>query len=328
MIRLILTTGALLLASAASAQDDTVAADHIVTHGWPIFPDGEMLGQATGVDLDSKGRVHVFHRAGRMWSGETFPTEPIARPTIAIFDSDTGQRLAVWGERRFIMPHGLTIDGSDNVWVTDVGLHQVLKFSPDGTLLLTVGEAGVAGADSTHFNMPTDVAVLADGSFYVSDGYGNSRVVKFSPDGTFQREWGRKGSLAGEFDTPHSIAVDPEGLVYVADRGNSRVQVFAPDGTYRAEWKSETLGRPYAVAICDESALVVDGGDQPQEGPDRSGATLTDLGGRVSSRFGRFGFYDGQFFLAHDGACSADGTMFIVDAWGQRVQKFVPVKAK
>jgi peptidylamidoglycolate lyase len=83
------------------------------------------------------------------------------------------------------------------------------------------------------------------------------------------------------------------------------------------------LGRPYAVTVCNDHALVIDGGDQPEEGPDRSGAALTDLEGRVLSRFGRFGFYDGQFYLAHDGACSRDGALFVVDAWGQRVQKFV-----
>jgi peptidylamidoglycolate lyase len=327
MRRLSLSIGALVLATSASAQN-VAPAEHVVVHGWPVFPEGEMLGQATGVDVDSKGRVHVFHRAGKMWSGETFATDLIARPTLAVFDPGTGQRLRVWGERRFIMPHGLTIDAGDNIWVTDVGLHQVLKFSPDGMLLLTVGEAGVPGSDNNHFNMPTDVAVLSDGSFYVSDGYGNARVVKYSADGKFEREWGRKGSRPGEFDTPHSIAIDAKGLVYVADRGNSRVQVFAPDGSYRAEWKDPALGRPYAVAVCNNSALVIDGGDQPQEGPDRSGAALTDLNGRVLSRFGRFGFYDGQFFLAHDGACGTEGTLFVVDAWGQRVQKFVPNKTR
>jgi peptidylamidoglycolate lyase len=235
MNRLNLLIAALCLATAASAQHPPAAVEYIVVHGWPVFPDGEMLGQATGVDVDSKGRVHVFHRAGRMWSGDALPTDPIARPTLAVFDADTGQRRKVWVDRRFVMPHGLTIDSSDNVWVTDVGLHQIFKFSPDGRLLLAVGEAGVPGSDRSHFNMPTDVAVLPDGSFYVSDGYGNARVMKFSADGKFERQWGRKGSRPGEFDTPHSIAVDAQGRVYVADRGNSRVQVFAPDGAYHAE---------------------------------------------------------------------------------------------
>ncbi|CAN5207546.1 peptidyl-alpha-hydroxyglycine alpha-amidating lyase family protein [soil metagenome] len=317
--------GALFAATASVAQlpSATPEPPYRVVHGWPIFPDGEMLGQATGADVDSSGRVHVFHRAGRMWS-EPFPKETIAKPTLAIFDPNTGDRLKVWGEQRFIMPHGLTIDAADNIWVTDVGLHQVFKFSPNGRLLLTLGEAGVAGSDEAHFNMPTDVAVLPDGSFYVSDGYGNARVLKFSAEGKLERQWGRKGSGPGEFDTPHAISVDTNGRVYVADRENGRVQVFTPDGRHFASWKSPALGRPYSVPICGDRALVLDGGDQPQEGPDRSGAALTDLEGRVLARFGRFGFYDGQFYLAHDGACGRDGALFVVDAWGQRVQKFTP----
>lgn len=251
MIGIQLTTAALLLSISTGAQTPPTATNYDVVHGWPTFPDGEMLGQATGVDVDSKGQVHVFHRAGRIWTGEAFPTEPITQPTLAVFHPINGKRLKVWGERRFIMPHGLTIDSRDNVWLTDVGLHQVFKFSPQGRLLLTVGEAGVSGSDGSHFNMPTDVAVLGDGSFYVSDGYGNARVIKFSAEGKFEREWGRKGSRAGEFDTPHSISVDAEGLVYVADRGNARVQIFTPDGAYVAEWKNSLLGRPYAVAICN-----------------------------------------------------------------------------
>lgn len=315
---------ALVAGAAAVAQSAAPEAPYRVVHGWPVFPQGEMLGQATGVDTDSSGRIYVFHRADRNWS-DPFPKDAIASPTLAIFDPNTGARLKVWGERRFIMPHGLTIDAADNLWLTDVGLHQVFKFSPDGRLLLTLGEAGVAGADETHFNMPTDVAVLPDGAFYVSDGYGNARVLKFSAAGKLERQWGRKGTGPGEFDTPHGISVDSNGRVYVADRGNGRVQVFTPEGGHLATWQSPALGRPYSVTICGDRALVVDGGDQPQDGPDRSGAAVTDLEGTVLARFGRFGFYDGQFYLAHDGACSRDGSFFVVDAWGRRVQKFTSV---
>lgn len=114
-----------------------------VVSGWPTLPSGEILGQATGVGVNNKGEVLVFHRAGRTWT-DPFPTEPIAAPTVWVFDGKTGRFLRRWGTGMFIMPHGLTIDRNNNVWLTDVGLQQVLKFSPDGRLLFTLGERGIA----------------------------------------------------------------------------------------------------------------------------------------------------------------------------------------
>jgi peptidylamidoglycolate lyase len=274
------------------------------------------------VDVDARGNVVVFHRAGREWSED--PALPLlADPTIEVFEATSGRHLRSWGANLFLMPHGLTVDHQDNVWVTDVLLHQIFKFSPDGELLLALGQARVPGADRTHFNLPTDVAVLADGSFYVSDGYGNARVVKFSAAGEYEFEWGRKGSGSGEFDLPHAIDVDAAGRVYVADRANARVQVFAHDGRFLTEWRGAHLGRPYSVSVLGDRAVVVDGGDQPERGPNRAGAAEVDLNGQVLSRFGRFGNYDGQFRLAHDVAIGRDGSVFIVDAWGQRVQRFI-----
>jgi peptidylamidoglycolate lyase len=308
-------------ACAGSASQTDRPASYQVVHGWPQLPEGRILGQATGVDVSSRGEVFVFHRAGRTWSDDTALTL-ISEPTIEVFDGASGRYLRSWGANLFVMPHGLTIDHQDNVWVTDVLLHQVFKFSPGGELLLTVGEARVPGADRAHFNLPTDVAVLPDGSFYVSDGYGNARVVKFGATGEYQFEWGRRGTGPGEFDLPHAIDVDDAGRVYVADRSNARVQVFDGAGRYLAQWRSAELGRPYSVAVSGDRAFVVDGGDQPERGPDRSGAAEVDLDGRVLQRFGRFGNYDGQFRLAHDVAVGRDGSIFVVDAWGQRVQRF------
>jgi len=295
-----------------------------VVHGWPQLPPGEILGQATGVGTDSKGDVWVFHRAGRTWE-EPFPTEPIPRTTVWVFDANTGQLIKSWGAGLFIMPHGLTIDRDGNVWLTDVGLQQVFKFSPDGRILMTVGEARVAGTDDKHFDKPTDVAVAADGTFFVSDGYGNSRVLHFAADGTLVKAWGTKGAGPGEFDLPHGITIDSAGRVLVADRSNARVQVFDQTGRYLAQWRSPELGRPYALVAARAGRYVVaDGGDQPDVPPDRSGVAVTDEDGHVLERIGRFGNYDGQFRLAHDIAAAADGTVYVVDAWGQRVQKFVP----
>lgn len=310
------------IASSGSAQSPIAAPKCRVVHGWPTLPPGEILGQATGVGIDSKGAVLVFHRAGRTWI-EPFPIKPIATPTVWAFDGKSGRFLRSWGAGMFIMPHGLTVDRNDNVWLTDVGRQQVFKFAPDGRLLLTLGERGIAGADTAHFNFPTDVAVRPDGGFYVSDGYRNTRVLRFDAQGHFLYQWGKPGKGPGEFDLPHGLALDRAGRVYVADRGNARVQVFDSTGHFIADWHGPLLGRPYGVAVSPDGTIYsVDGGDQPIGPPDRGGATRLRADGTVLERFAGFGNYDGQFRLAHDVAVGTDGAVYIVDAWGQRVQKF------
>ncbi len=313
------------IAAAQAPAPDGAGARYKVVHGWPVLPPGELLGEVTGVGVDSRGNVVVFHRAGRKWPADDIldPT-PIARPTVAVFDGRSGALLDRWGADRFAMPHGLTVDDGDNVWVTDVALHQVFKFSRQGKPLLALGERGVPGSDDAHFNRPTDVAVAPDGTFYVSDGYLNTRVLKFAADGTLLFQWGTKGSGPGQFDLPHGIALDRAGLVYVADRSNARVQVFDGQGRYLREWKGEALGRPYDVAVGkDGTAFVADGGDQPSEPPNRSGVAVVRPDGSVSERFGRWGNYDGQFALAHDVAVAGDGSVYVGDIIGARIQKFV-----
>jgi peptidylamidoglycolate lyase len=146
----------LVLATVVAGVLSTSAADNYrVVHGWPQLPPGDALGQSTGVDVDSAGNVLVFHRAGRRWS-EPMPETTINRATIWVFERESGRLLRSWGADLFVMPHGLTVDAQNNVWVTDVGLHQVFKFSAQGELLLKLGKDREAGSDSQRFNRPTD----------------------------------------------------------------------------------------------------------------------------------------------------------------------------
>ena len=295
-----------------------------VVHGWPELPEGKLLGHVTGIGVNSRNEVFVFRRAENSVSSGT-PTQPIAGPAVMVFAAASGKLITSWGEGKFTLPHGLTIDAEDNVWVTDVALHQVLKFDRSGKLLMTIGERGVPGLDERHFDKPTDVAIAADGAVYVGDGYGNSRVAKFSRTGEFLLAWGTKGKEPGQFDNPHSVALDGAGRVYVADRFNDRVQIFDERGKYLTEWKGDQFGRPWAVrAARDGGIYVVDGGFQPDPITGRARVLKVDREGKLLEAFGRFGNYDGQFVAPHAFALAPDGAIYVGDvSTGMRVQKFV-----
>jgi sugar lactone lactonase YvrE len=155
------------------------------------------------------------------------------------------------------------VDRQGNVWLTDgIGLggrgHQVFKFSPDGKVLLRLGKAGVAGSGPDEFNAPSAVVVAPNGDIFVGDGHGgntNARIVKFSKDGKFIKTWGRKGSGPGEFDTPHAMAMDSQGRLFVGDRNNNRIQIFDQDGKFIAEWKQ--FSRPSGVFIDRNDVIYV-----------------------------------------------------------------------
>src|ERR1044072_5522093 len=182
-----------------------------LVEGWPQIAEGCHIGEPSGICVTSQQHIVIFHRAGRKWV-TPMPESFIDKDTIYVIDKDTGRILNTWGSGKFIMPHGLDVDRENNLWITDVGLHQIFKFTIDGKLLMQIGKAGVAGCDNAHFNRPTAVATAADGSFYVSDGYGNSRVMKFTAEGEYLFSWGRKGRGPGEFDLPHNIDTDSNGL--------------------------------------------------------------------------------------------------------------------
>jgi DNA-binding beta-propeller fold protein YncE len=205
------------------------------------MPAGWKFGRVSAVAVNSKREVLVFHRG------------PKADP-IVIFD-EKGTYLRSFGKGMFGNPHGLRVDKDDNIWITDNGDHQVMKFSPGGKLLLTLGRKKQTGSDDHTFNRPTDIAFARNGDFYVSDGYGNTRVVKFAADGKYLKAWGERGTGPGQFNTPHSIAIDSKGLVYVSDRENNRIQVFDGNGEFIKQWKH--LGATQNIFITPKDEMWI-----------------------------------------------------------------------
>ena len=254
----------------------------LVEH-WPTLPasmNGGHWGEVIRVHVDEQGHVWVFHRCFNVVpaGSATCVGRGVANPPILEFNA-AGRLLKSFGAGLFAYPHGFTVDRDGNLWATDVndqettlGMparnaagvvmgQEVVKLSPDGKILMTLGTEGVAGTGANGFDRPTSVAVAANGDIFVSDGhapnkYGTGRVVKFSRDGRFIKAWGRKGSAPGEFDEPHDIFVGgSRGWVYVADRKNNRIQVFDQDGTFIAAWTQ--FGQPSSVFVGKDDTIYV-----------------------------------------------------------------------
>jgi DNA-binding beta-propeller fold protein YncE len=239
-------------ASAARAQDNPYRA----VEGWARLPDGRTWGATAGADVDARDHVWVFERCG----ANSCAGSDLA--PILEFDQ-SGKLLRSFGAGMFVFPHGIHVDKDGNVWVTDAQGkdgkgHQVFKFSPDGKVLLTLGKAGVAGDGPDTFNQPSAVIVAPNSDVFVGDGHGrdsNARIVKFSRDGKFIKTWGRKGLAPGEFDTPHALAFDSKGRLFVADRNNNRIQIFDQDGNFIEQWTQ--FGRPSGIFIDRKDNIYV-----------------------------------------------------------------------
>jgi peptidylamidoglycolate lyase len=289
---------------------------------WPKLSPGLQLGEVPGVAVDTKGHVFVFHRPGRGFEPQA--AEFLPEPAILEIEAGTGKLLASWGGGMFLVPHGITIDSANNVWVTDVGLHQVFKFSHDGRVLLKLGEARVGGWDAAHFNQPTDIAIRQDGTFFVSDGYVNSRVARFDRDGRFLSEWGKKGDAESQFSNPHGLALTPSGDVLVADRENSRIQVFSNTGVFKSQWLgAKETGRVFCAATDGRGAIYV-GVRKADYDPLSNGVLKLDPRWRTvaSIGFGKKG--DPVFNAVHDVAVAKDGTIYVAETRTKRVRKLRP----
>ena len=261
--------GALLLgASVAEPQSagNTITGEGLpnptatVTANWGDLPEGREWGSTAGVDIDPiDGQLWAYERCGAGSFGAGVPVNCDSNPVDPVFkfDRDTGEVLANFGGGIMVTPHGIHVDADGNVWVTDFAGnaegtkgHQVHKFSPDGELLMSLGTAGQPGTGPNQLNQPNDVVTAPDGSIFVADGHSGQgmtsnqaiaagreagltgRILKFAPDGTFIKEWGRIGTLHGEFRTPHAVEFDSQGRLFVADRGNHRIEIFDQDGNY------------------------------------------------------------------------------------------------
>jgi streptogramin lyase len=235
---------------------------------WGRLPVGRIYGNTSAIHVDAGDVVWVADKCGA--------NSCAGRPEAPVMAFDpSGALIKSFGAGLLVAPHGLHVDRDGNVWVTDYmdqdgKGQQVLKFSPDGRVLLALGRAGVKGDGPDTFNQPTDVVVAQNGDIFVADGHGgesNARIVKFTKDGTFIKTWGRKGTGPGEFDTPHALAFDSQGRLFVGDRGNSRIQIFDQDGRVLAEWRQ--FGRPSGIFIDRNDTLyVADSESNPNRNPD------------------------------------------------------------
>lgn len=294
-------TVTMIIALVGVARSDAPAGgkiDYRVVSGWAKIPSDLTLGAVSAVATDAADRVFVCHRAQR---------------PVLVFARD-GTLLRSWGDDHLKTPHGLRIDREGNVWLTDIGHHQVLKFNADGRLLMALGKQGQAGKGPDQFDRPTDVAFTSSGDFYVSDGYGNTRVLKFSKDGKLLKQWGTPGTGPGEFNLPHSICVDAKGRVIVGDRENNRIQVFDGEGKFVTQWTAG--GAPFGMFLAGDRLFVADGRAH--------WVTVLDTNGQALGRFGEPGAAPGQFKLPHMLCVDSKGAVYVAEVDNKRIQKFEP----
>jgi sugar lactone lactonase YvrE len=233
---------------------------------WGNLPGGRTWGSTAGIEIGPHNEIWAIDRCGvNSCDGSDLPP-------VHLLDLKTGRPIKSIGGGLFVFPHGLHVDRNGNIWVTDALAskdgtkgHQVIQLSPEGKVLMRLGTAGVAGGGPKHFNEPSDVVTAANGDIFVADGHSGqnpnvppgyvTRIVRFSKDGTFLKEWGKLGSGPGEFRNAHALAIDSRGRLFVADRANARLQIFDLDGKFLEAWKQ--FGRPSGLYIDNEDRLYV-----------------------------------------------------------------------
>ena len=327
----------------------------LVEH-WPTLPpsmNGGRWGEVIRVHVDANGNVWVFHRCFNVVpaGSATCAGRGVANPPILEFNA-AGTLLKSFGAGLFAYPHGFTVDRDGNLWATDVNDQEtilgvparnasgvvmgqeVLKLTPDGKVLMTLGTEGVAGTGAKGFDRPTSVAVASNGDVFVSDGhepnkYGTGRVVKFSRDGRFLKAWGRKGSAPGEFDEPHDIFVGgSREWVYVADRKNNRIQVFDQNGKFIAAWTQ--FGQPSSVFVGRDDAIYV-GASFPDASRKKGELRGIVVGNAITGALTAFIPDPADLDTVVRGtsasgiAADSDGSVFAADVGAHNLRKYVKV---
>ena len=283
--------GLLLIAATTLAG----AAEPYVSKGFLPLPADVEIGPMSAVAVDGDDRVYVLHR------GE---------PPLLVLD---GQHRLIdgWGKGEFKTVHGLRVDTDGNVWVTDNALHIARRYSREGKVTMTLGQEGKAGGGATGLRSPDDLVIDSKGNLYVADA-GNKRIVKFDSQGRYQSEWGGAGKEPGKFSTAHGLAIDSNDRLYVADRGNNRVQVFTTEGKFLAAWSA--AGNPFGLLVTPAGLIVADG--------DAHRLTLLDLEGNSLGSWG----HPETLKLPHLMALGKDGTVYVTEVDGRRIQLFRPSK--
>jgi DNA-binding beta-propeller fold protein YncE len=305
----------------------------------PLDPTGHTIGETEGVALNSKKHLFVYTR-----SGNAGPARGAQAAELFEFDQ-AGKYIKEWGQNSygFSFAHAVRVDKNDNVWVVDEGSNMVMKFNPQGLITLVLGRkdesidylerfleearhtdaaansaVGAGAGRGGTFARPTDVTWDNDGNIFVSDGYDNSRVAKFTKDGDFVKSIGSRGPAPGQFNTPHTIASDAKGNIYVGDRGNSRIQVFDPD--LNPVRIISNVRAPWAVCITPPNTQ----GQQFLYSADAGGKIYKeDLEGHMLGWFGTTGKKVGQFYWAHEMHCVSENELYVGEAQNWRVQHVV-----
>ena len=316
---------------------DLPPAEHSWIRGTEILSQASTdVGEGSGVDVDSRGNVYFLHRAGLPFNNNGI----IAKDVVFIYDRESGQQIGSWGSGLFMSPHGISIH-QDTVWITDVMSNKVMQFDLQGQLLASYGrdypfylEACLrirnvltrlpCWAPGVWYARPTDVEVYDDGSFVVSDGYRNSRLIRQRADGSVIWTLGSIGREDGEFHLPHGLTKDRDGNLYVADRRNARIQSIDANGQWRFSWSIPELGRPYGLTWAEGHLWVVDAGDSHEiaGGIARSQLIQLDMQGNVVNRYSAFGNEPGQMDLPHDVAMGLNGELLVAEIRNLRLQVF------